>query len=230
MYNLWLFCSLFLLRGFGRFVVIRCRCNSDDIFFSPAGPQASKKCLISIVNNAWVPVKYFSSTTSCCQQHGIIHWGPIATSISNFTRLGTDHFTALEWEQNEFYVCGWFPYRFVIVKARQRWHYNICFPGIWFSARVDATEAAQTLRSIESERVFGWYSRRERVKRVCQPLHGRWPPWAFISETWEEAENGGPGVLCADKLFPQFSRSPPTLHPPYLHLIPSLSLSFVCLL
>lgn len=113
----------------------------------------------------------------------------------------------------DFFVCGWLLYGCVIVKVRQRWNYNICFPGIWFSARVDATEAAQTLKSIESERVFGWYSRREWVKRVCQPLHSRWPPRAFISETWEEAENGGPGVLYADKLSPGLAarRLPSTL-------------------
>lgn len=112
-------------------------------------------------------------------------------------------------------------------KTRQRWNYNICFTGGRFSARADARrKTAPELRSVEPESEFGSHSGRAQVRRDHWPLRSRWPVRAFISETWEQVEDGGPGVRYADKLPPI---RPPSSLPPHLHLIPSLSSSFVCL-
>lgn len=64
------------------------------------------------------------------------------------------------------------------------------------------------------------------------PLRNYWPIRAFISDTWEEVEDGGPGVHHTDKLpsIQLLATCLPSSLPPNLHLIPSSSLSFVCLL
>lgn len=57
----------------------------------------------------------------------------------------------------------------------------------------------------ELERGFGWYNGQVWVRRDCWPLHSSWPIRAFISETWEEEDNG-PGVCVMSISFPQYSR------------------------
>lgn len=121
-------------------------------------------------------------------------------------RLGTDHFTALltRVKLNVVFACVIsLNYGCFIFKTRQRWNYNICFTGIWFSARADARgKTAPKLRSIQPERGFAWYDGPVRVRWDRWPLRSRWSIRAFISETWEEVEDGCPGVRYSDKLPP----------------------------
>lgn len=116
-----------------------------------------------------------------------------------------------------------------IFKTRQRWNYNICCTGIWFSARVDTRE--KQLRTWREEGgAVGWYNGQMWVRPDRWPRHSRWPIRAFILKIWEEVEDSGPGVRHADKLpLNSAARCPPSLLP-HLRLIPSLSSSFVCLL
>lgn len=91
-----------------------------------------------------------------------------------------------------------------IFKTRQRWNYNICCTGIWFSARVDTREKQLgTWRALSLRgEGFGWNNGQVWVRPDRWPLHSRWPIRAFISEIWEEVEDGGPGVRHGDKLCP----------------------------
>lgn len=52
---------------------------------------------------------------------------------------------------------------------------------------------------IGAERLFVWCKRAEVVKRDRRPGQGHCPTAALISQTWKGDENGGPGVLYADK-------------------------------
>lgn len=122
------------------------------------------------------------------------------------------------------------------IKTRQQWNYNICFTGTWFSASVDARERERkkkhllTWRAWEGIWTIQWISEGETGHRW--PQHSSWPVRAFILETWEEVKDGGPGVHHVDKLPPiqTLVACPSPSLPSHLHLIPSLSLSFVCLL
>lgn len=152
------------------------------------------------VNNAWVSIKYY--TFPFPRFLKTVFETPVTWNC-NLTFHPQDrslHGPLTRVKLNAVFVrvislsCGCF-----IFKTRQRWNYNICFTGVWFSARADARGKKQlrSRRASSPRGGFAWYNGPAWVRRDRWPLLGCWSVRAFTS--WDARRGRGRRPKCAPR-------------------------------